>query len=283
MDRLDSSQNTPQDAPAATEPTMSGTTGSVTAEPIGSMSTGSYGTAETIDVTDSAMSTKEQAKGVAEDAAGRAKDVAGEATEQVKSVAQAATEQTKTLFSGVGQDLSQEVESQKDRIAALLRQLGDELDEAAGRGEAGGRVASFAGDAAYRAREASQWLETHHSGEFVDMIGDFARRRPMTFVAASAAAGLVMGRLTRGMVASARSDDEAGTGIGQVQPVVGPITPLGTGIDTPYGTPLGGTVGTVTPAYPAYSTGAPDDGALGTQAEGEVYDRGTLGSYGGNS
>ncbi|MCU0282762.1 MAG: hypothetical protein MUD13_02545 [Candidatus Nanopelagicales bacterium] len=244
MERLESSQSTPQDAQGV----------------------------EVVDVTDATLGTrqgssgggveqaKERAVGTAQEAKEQAKGVATDAKEQAISVVQSATEQTKGLVSGVGQQVSSEVESQKGRLVQLLREIGDELDQAAGRTEgADGRVAMVASEAATRTREASTWLESHQARDLVDSVSDFARRRPMVFIAGSAIAGMVVGRLTRGMVDAARDESAqqgssttfaAGAGTGTIgeAPVGGygsSVPASGTGVGAygtdPYGTDPSGT------------------------------------------
>ena len=61
----------------------------------------------------------------------------------------------------------------------------------------------------------------------VRSVEDFARRRPVAFVLGSAAAGLVAGRLTRGMI-DAGSDDDGARRIPAYPPAAS-IQPVGAG------------------------------------------------------
>jgi ElaB/YqjD/DUF883 family membrane-anchored ribosome-binding protein len=256
MERLDSSQNTPQEAQVVEVVEVVDLTAP----------------APSIDVTDSTLASrsgsgsgsgveqaKERAMGTAQEAKQQAKGVASDAKDQAMSVVQTAAEQTKGLVSGVGGQVSQEVESQKGRLVQMLRDLGDELEQAAGRAEgADGRVAMLASEAATRTRDASTWLDSHQARDLVDSVSEFARRRPMVFIAGSAIAGMVVGRLTRGMVDAARDNGSStaqagypGTGTTGAAYVAGPGT---------------GTVGEAPVAgygysVPAGSTGA---GSFGT-------------------
>ena len=63
----------------------------------------------------------------------------------------------------------------------------------------GGMAADVAQQAASRVRDAGQWLETREPGQVVNEVQSFARRRPAVFLALAAGAGLVAGRLTRGL------------------------------------------------------------------------------------
>jgi hypothetical protein len=144
----------------------------------------------------------------------------------------------------------------------MLRELGDELDQAAGRTEGSdGRVAMFASEAATRTRDASAWLETHQARDLVDSVSDFARRRPMVFIAGSAIAGMVVGRLTRGMVDAAREGSSTTQGGSPGQGTTGAAYVAGVGTGTVGEAPVAGYGYSV----PAGSTGA---GSFGTDALG---------------
>ena len=72
----------------------------------------------------------------------------------------------------------------------------------------GGMSADLAHHAASRARGAGQWLGDRKPGQVVDEMQSFARRKPAVFLALAAGAGLVAGRLTRGLK-DASNDDSA--------------------------------------------------------------------------
>ena len=75
---------------------------------------------------------------------------------------------------------------------------------------AGGMPADLAHQVASRARDAGQWLGDRKPGQVMDEMQSFARRRPGVFLALAAGAGLVAGRLTRGLK-DASSNDSAAT------------------------------------------------------------------------
>ena len=121
-----------------------------------------------------------------------------EAKEQARSVADTAVAQTKGVFANIGSDLSKEAQSQKLRMAKGLDGFSTELDDVALKGT--GRVPSFAGEAADRTRSLSRWLENTDTADMVRSVEDFGRRRPALFILGTAVAGMVAGRLTRGMI-----------------------------------------------------------------------------------
>jgi hypothetical protein len=69
----------------------------------------------------------------------------------------------------------------------------------AGASGQGGMAAGLASQAASRVRNAGQWLDDRGPGQVADEMQSFARRRPAVFLALAAGAGLVAGRLTRGL------------------------------------------------------------------------------------
>jgi hypothetical protein len=62
-----------------------------------------------------------------------------------------------------------------------------------------GVAVDVAQQAASRVRDAGHWLEKREPGQVVNEVQSFARRRPAVFLVLAAGAGLVAGRLTRGL------------------------------------------------------------------------------------
>jgi hypothetical protein len=72
-----------------------------------------------------------------------------------------------------------------------------------------GMAADLAQQAASRVRDAGQWLDNREPGQVVADLQSFARRRPAVFLLLAAGAGLVAGRLTRGLKGAATDDSTA--------------------------------------------------------------------------
>jgi hypothetical protein len=89
-----------------------------------------------------------------------------------------------------------------------LRALSGELHQMSS-GDRGGPVSDLAAQASGKLDELARWLDRHEPGDLVEEVRSFARRRPGVFLGGAAAAGLLLGRLTRGVVDSSRSDDAA--------------------------------------------------------------------------
>ena len=159
---------------------------------------------------------KEQAGQVAQDAKESGKHVAGTAADEGKQVLAEGRRQVKDLTAQAGQQVDEQTRVQKDKATAGLRDLADELHAiASGTGGQSGIATDLAQQAATRVHDVAGWLESRNPGEIVDELRGIARRRPGAFLLGAVAAGVVAGRLTRGAVDAARSDDDAPTAGGQ--------------------------------------------------------------------
>ena len=148
---------------------------------------------------------QESAADVKEAAATSASQVRDQAAEEVRGVADTAMEQTKQTARGFAQGLEQEANEQSQRVAQLLDGLGGELDQMSQNGS--GWASTLVGDAAGRTKDLARWVETTEPRDMLSAVEDFARRRPVVFVAGSALAGLVLGRVTRSMMSKDGSGD----------------------------------------------------------------------------
>jgi hypothetical protein len=104
--------------------------------------------------------------------------------------------------------LEEQAAQGQQRLANQLLSLSDELRSMAGASGQGGMAAGLASQAAWRVRDAGQWLDDRKPRQVADEMQSFARRRPAVFLALAVGAGLVAGRLTRGLK-DANNDDSA--------------------------------------------------------------------------
>jgi len=115
-----------------------------------------------------------------------------------------------------GQDqLGEQAAQGQQRLAAQLLSLSDQLRSMADGSGQSGVAADLARQAASRARDAGQWLGERGPAQVIDEVQSFARRRPAAFVALAAGAGLVAGRLTRGLKAASDDGPVSGNHAGQ--------------------------------------------------------------------
>jgi hypothetical protein len=155
-----------------------------------------------------ASTAKEKAASLASSAGDSTAQVAQVAKDQATEVASQAAAQAKDLLAQARAEVSSQAGAQQQRAAAGLRALGDELRSMTSHDGQAGIATDLAGQGAERAHAAAQWLEDREPGSLVSELQDLARRRPLAFLAAAAGAGLLAGRLTRGMTAGAPDADD---------------------------------------------------------------------------
>lgn len=168
-------------------------------EPLPSASAEEQGTADVV---------KSQATDLSHSSIRTGKHVADVAREQASGVAVEAGRQGRDLLHQAQGQLEEQAAQGQQRLVNQLLSLSDELHSMAGASGRGGMAASLASQAASRVRNAGQWLDGREPGQVVDEMQSFARRRPAVFLALAVGAGLVAGRLTRGLK-DANSDNSA--------------------------------------------------------------------------
>jgi len=141
---------------------------------------------------------KSEAREVGREGAAAGQQVAGVAKAEAKQVAHEAKEQARGLASQLGNDLRSQAGQQQQRVAGSLRSLSDELHSMANASE-NGTASNLVQQVAQRAGNAAGWLDNRDPGSLLDEVRRFARQRPGAFLAVAAGAGLLAGRLTRGL------------------------------------------------------------------------------------
>jgi hypothetical protein len=165
-------------------------------------------------------SSSDSTSDVAKDQAGEVKDttkqagqqVVQETRQQVAHVASEAKNQTGNLLRQGVAEINSQASQQQQRLAQSVHSIAKELGSMASSSDESGPMTGLAHDASRRAGAAAHWLENHEPADILDGLKSFARRRPGTFLLGAAAAGVLVGRLTRGMAAEAKSGDQSGTG-----------------------------------------------------------------------
>lgn len=173
-----------------------------------------------------ASTAADESKHVAGVAQGEAAKVASEATAQVKSLAGEATTQ-------VTEQVSDQTKQQRDKLVSTLGTLGDDLDQMAERSD-GGLASDVAREVAGHTRSFTSYLDGREPGELLDDVRDFARRKPGTFLLGALVAGVVAGRLARGV-----KDAAGGPGSGEPAVPTAPAPtfgsqPTGDAVPEPY-------------------------------------------------
>ncbi len=170
---------------------------------------------------------KSEAANVAEGTKESAQQVAQTSVEQAKQVTEEARQRASDLVGEARQQVSKQMSTQQTRAAGSLRSLADELSQMAN--DRSGVASTAAEQASDKARKIATYLEDREPGDLLDELRGFARQRPGLFLAGAAAAGMVLGRVTRGVVDKHR-DDSAQSGSepeGSAVPVSGAETAYG--------------------------------------------------------
>jgi hypothetical protein len=146
---------------------------------------------------------KGEAQGVAGDAASSAGAVGGVAKQEATNVAHEAKYQAKDLYHQGRQELMEQAASQQSRAAEGLRSIHRELHSMASNSEGSGVGTDLVRQAATRAGSFADWLDARDPGSLLEEVKGYARRKPGTFLAIAAGAGLLAGRLSRSLAANA--------------------------------------------------------------------------------
>jgi hypothetical protein len=182
----------------------------------------------------------DQARKVGQSAKQAGGQAAQTATDQARVVMSEARQQTRNLLGEARSQAREQAHIQQQKAIGGLRQLGDELSKMCKMTEASGQsgiASELARQASDRAHGIATWLEQHEPVGLVDEVRDFARRQPGTFLIGAALAGVVVGRLTRGVRAAGSNDtgsDEPATlsvsTSESAAPLAGQVTADGEGI-----------------------------------------------------
>ena len=147
---------------------------------------------------------KDEAKNVQQTAVQAGSQVASTATDQAKEVVQETQRQAKDLLDQGRSQVREQAITQQQKAGQSLTSLAQEL-----RGLADGTSSGAPGPARDLLQQASGMvddfahkLQTRDPGELLDDVRSFARRKPGLFLLGAAAAGVLAGRLTRGVQAA---------------------------------------------------------------------------------
>jgi hypothetical protein len=151
---------------------------------------------------------RDEAANVGNSARQAGSQVAQSATDQAKQVVSETRAQARDLLGEAKGQVREQAATQQHQAAQQLRAVADELSEMAAKGGQSGLATQVAQEAAERVRGVASWLDRREPGDLLDGVRDFARRRPGTFLVGAAIAGVVAGRLTRGLTGAAGPDGQ---------------------------------------------------------------------------
>lgn len=144
---------------------------------------------------------KDEAAGVARDAAENAQHVAETAKTEAAGVASEAAASAKDLLDQARSDLTEQAGAQQQKVAEGLRSMAGELQSMADNSDQSGVATDLVRQAAERSSSVASWLDNRSPGSLVDEVKGFARQRPVAFLALAAGAGFLAGRLNKGLSA----------------------------------------------------------------------------------
>jgi hypothetical protein len=165
---------------------------------------------------------RNEATDVARTAARSGGEVAGTVGDQARRVTAETTQQARNLLEEGKNQLTDQARDRQRKAAESLHTLSDQLREMSQTSDGTGLAPELVQQAAERTRTVASWLEQHEPGDLLTEVRTFARRKPGVFLAGAALAGILAGRLTRGVVAaqSESAPDSASDG-----PPSGPPSP----------------------------------------------------------
>lgn len=182
---------------------------------------------------------QDRAKDTASQAAQSFGDVAHEARDKAAGVADTATTQLKSLADQARTELDTQAQSQQKRAAEGLRSLSNELSSMARNSEDPGYATDLVKQVSQTTDRVATWLDDRDPGTIVRDVQDFARRRPGLFIALAAGAGVLVGRLARGVKDAPSDEQPVSSGQGRQVPTV-PAAPAGSFSDGVTGAHSGG-------------------------------------------
>ena len=172
----------------------------------GATAPGGFGTSSGSGSDSTKDTAKAEAGQVKDTAAGAAQQVAGTAKDEASNVVGEAKAQASNLLDQVRGEAGSQVGNQKDRLSNLAHSYAKELGSLASGSPEDGPVKNLVQDLSARLGGAGHWIENHEPADVLDEVRSFARRRPGAFLLTALAAGVVVGRLTRGAVDEHRAE-----------------------------------------------------------------------------
>lgn len=134
-----------------------------------------------------------------------------------------ARSQARQLYTQTQRELRDQADVQQQRVASGLRSVSSELESMSENSQEQGVAADLVRQVAGRLSGAASWLGERDPASVLDEVKRYARRKPGTFIAVAAIAGVVVGRLTRALAANASdASDQAGPSRVETAPASAP-------------------------------------------------------------
>jgi len=152
---------------------------------------------------------KEEASKVAGQAAGAAQNVVQTAKLEAGNVASEAKYSAQDLLHQAKTGLTGQAGAQQQKAADGIRTISSQLHTMANAPEQQGFASDLIRQAAERTSSVASWIEGREPADLLDEVKSFARRKPGTFLLLAAGAGVLAGRLARGLQAGTPGQETA--------------------------------------------------------------------------
>ncbi len=152
---------------------------------------------------------KQEASKVAGQAAGGAQNVVQTAKQEAGHVASEAKSGAQDVLRQAKAGVTSQAGAQQQKAVGGVRTISSQLHSMADAPGQQGVASDLIRQAADRTDAVASWLEGKDPGSLLTDVQSFARRRPGTFLLLSAGAGLLAGRLVRGLQSGAPTPQES--------------------------------------------------------------------------
>jgi hypothetical protein len=153
---------------------------------------------------------REETSQVAGHAAGAAHNVVQAAKFEAGNVASEAKSSAQGLLHQARSGLSDQAGEQQRKAAEGIRTISSQLQAMADAPDQQGVASGLIRQAAGQTSSIASWIESMDPAALLGDVQSFARRKPGTFLLVAAGAGILVGRVARGLQAGARAP-EAGS------------------------------------------------------------------------
>jgi hypothetical protein len=168
---------------------------------------------------------KEETSKIAGEAAGAARNVAQTAKLEAGNVASEAQSSAQDLLQQAKRGVSSQAGEQQRKAADGIRSISSQLHTMADAPEQQGVASDLVRQVAGRASSVASWVEGKEPAALLADVQSFARRKPGMFLLLAAGAGVLAGRVARGLQAGAPQAQRAVPPMPEQAPTAGTKAP----------------------------------------------------------
>jgi hypothetical protein len=124
------------------------------------------------------------------------------AREEVSGLAHDVRQHASDLWQLAGDEVVDQLNAGQQRLAHLLHEFAADLGQMAARSDQDGLATNLAAQTSESTGRLAHWLANSTPMDVAGQVRSFARRRPLVFLAGATVAGVLVGRLGRGLAAA---------------------------------------------------------------------------------